>query len=49
MKLSSKLSMELNQEFDPTQMVLRKHVYGSNKRRLEIKKQTQAKKLLAGL
>lgn len=45
MTLSEKLNKELGGEFDPTAHIVRKHIYGNNKRRLEIKKQKQAKKI----
>lgn len=47
MTLSKKISNELNNEFDPTAYIVRKHIYGSNKRRLEIKKQARAAKMVA--
>jgi hypothetical protein len=49
MTLSSQLNKELNQEFDPTAHIARKHIYGSNKRRLQIKKQAQAAKIVKEL
>jgi hypothetical protein len=52
MTLSNQLNKELNKTFtneDAIKLEFQKAVYGSNKRRLEIKKQNRAKKWAASL